>query len=735
MACEDARDNQQNNRNKGRKSILHEWGGLLFWLGLFLLCVLLRSFVNGDWHVGSETTDDMIAGKDIYARVEDVKCNEYTRYFYNSQNQLVRALIYRHPEARPDDWHEYQEEIWEYDSEGRLFYQEVGYVTGEEKSVSYRREYTYTEHGYTVTGYHLSQDRPEWEFTYDTEGNLVASSYYNSHYYYTFTYDTLGRRIGTALEYHHLEIVGEGETQKTVFEGITQTIEWDDERYTYVEGAYSYNGTLMDLWIGSCDDEWQVTGEVWCDGKDVPQKVVNIAPHCRLEYWADYRDGLLVEELSRERKDIYQVYDYNEDGNRTLTLTVYLVSGYTSMERYVYDEQGRLAEEYIYNDLQVQNWEQQLCDGSVILIQRNDEMNDLVSISRTSANGELLNRFVFDSNGELDVQYTPTVTWLQEPYITGVDATGLMELSWKKTVLELAEERRENPAELVGSWALIQGLDVISRGLQDDSGSGQEVDKQEDYESQRELGEIWEPEEYGGFYYTVQPGDSLWNIAERYLGSGAEFVRIYEDKRDVVGEYPGRILPGMRLYIPESSKKLPDEQKKEYLFAYREIIEQLEAENPGKRAYNLIYLDEDAIPELVADVRGYYVSVYTYGAGQVFLAMDDWGYGAFGIAGYEYIPRQNIIRCFDVDGAGLVLNFSYGRINELHEYESLRFVWCETEDYESDEWCYYNEFTEITEEEFDSLLIDGEFTYIEGIYPGREMLEGIRQEIDRLEGR
>lgn len=732
MACEDARDNQQNNGKKRRKGILYEWGFMLFWIGFFLLYILVRAPWNSHWYTTKNTGDssnDIIAGNDIYAGMEGVKCSQYTRYFYDSQNQLVRALIYRHPQARPDDWHEYREIIWEYDSDGRLVYQEARYVAGEEKPVSYWTEYSYTEQGYTETEYHSSQKRPIREFTYDTEGKLVASFYDDSNSYYTFTYDALGRRTGTALERHYLQIVGDGETQKTVLEGITQTVEWDGERYTRVEGAYSIDGTLLDLWIGSSDDDWQVTQEVWCDGKDVPEKAEDIAPLCRLEYWADYRDGLLVEELSRERNGIYQVYDYNEDGNRTLALAVYLASGYTYMERYVYDEQGRLEEEYIYYDLQVQSWEQQLCDESVISIQRNDEMNDLVSISRTAEDGELLNFFVFDGDGELDVQYTPTVTWLQEPYVTGMSASGLTELSWKQTILELAEERKEDPTELVGGWASIQGLDDISENLYDDSGNEQVA------ENLGDLGEIWEPEEYGGFWYTVQPGDSLWNIAERHLGSGTEFVRIYEGNRDVVGEYPGRILPGMRLYIPESSRKLTDEQKMEYLSAYREIIEQLEAENPGKRVYNLIYLDEDAVPELVADVRGYYVSVYTYDAGQAFLVMDDWGYGAFGIAGYEYIPRQNIIFCCDVDGAGLVLNFFYGRINEIHEYEDFRFVWCETGDYESDEWCYYNEYTEINEEEFDSLLIDGEFTYIEGIYPGREMLEGIRQEIERLEGR
>lgn len=69
MACEDARENQQNNGKTRRKSILYEWSGLLFWLRLFLFCLLLRSFVNGDLRFGPETIGDMIVRKDIYAGV------------------------------------------------------------------------------------------------------------------------------------------------------------------------------------------------------------------------------------------------------------------------------------------------------------------------------------------------------------------------------------------------------------------------------------------------------------------------------------------------------------------------------------------------------------------------------------------------------------------------------------------------------------------------------------------
>ena len=50
--------------------------------------------------------------------------------------------------------------------------------------------------------------------------------------------------------------------------------------------------------------------------------------------------------------------------------------------------------------------------------------------------------------------------------------------------------------------------------------------------------------------YTVQPGDSLWAIAEHQYGIGSDWTRIYDANRGTVGANPNLIYPGERLSIP-----------------------------------------------------------------------------------------------------------------------------------------------------------------------------------------
>ena len=51
------------------------------------------------------------------------------------------------------------------------------------------------------------------------------------------------------------------------------------------------------------------------------------------------------------------------------------------------------------------------------------------------------------------------------------------------------------------------------------------------------------------FYYTVVSGDSLWAIAARFLGSGLQWQRIYQENIGVIGNNPNLIFPGERLTI------------------------------------------------------------------------------------------------------------------------------------------------------------------------------------------
>ena len=54
----------------------------------------------------------------------------------------------------------------------------------------------------------------------------------------------------------------------------------------------------------------------------------------------------------------------------------------------------------------------------------------------------------------------------------------------------------------------------------------------------------------GGTTYTVKKGDNLWTLAKKFYGSGADYTKIYEANRDVIGGNPNLIYPGQTFTIP-----------------------------------------------------------------------------------------------------------------------------------------------------------------------------------------
>jgi nucleoid-associated protein YgaU len=50
--------------------------------------------------------------------------------------------------------------------------------------------------------------------------------------------------------------------------------------------------------------------------------------------------------------------------------------------------------------------------------------------------------------------------------------------------------------------------------------------------------------------YTVEPGDSLWKIAQRAYGHGNQWQKIYEANKDRI-KNPDKIDPGQTLVIPD----------------------------------------------------------------------------------------------------------------------------------------------------------------------------------------
>ena len=167
-----------------------------------------------------------------------------------------------------------------------------------------------------------------------------------------------------------------------------------------------------------------------------------------------------------------------------------------------------------------------------------------------------------------------------------------------------------------------------------------------------------------------------------------------------------------------------------YKSAYIDIINKFEDEYPDSDyTYNLIYFNDDDIPELVVAINGYVIYMYTFDSGYVYEAIDGWPYGAMGNTGYEYIPYQNVLRNYDSDFAGALIYETYMKLNENNEmvdyhdnYLNMRFfkdlngdsMPSDDEYTEDGEAYYFYGDTEITEEEYNSYVISGDYEYIEG---------------------
>lgn len=164
-----------------------------------------------------------------------------------------------------------------------------------------------------------------------------------------------------------------------------------------------------------------------------------------------------------------------------------------------------------------------------------------------------------------------------------------------------------------------------------------------------------------------------------------------------------------------------------------------ELEGSGEIEYNLIYFDEDDIPELVAGENGYYASLYTYDNGTVYTLMDRWPYGVMGNVGYEYVPRKNSLRNYNSDYAGAIRYTTYMAVNNQHSWDTVAEIVTYNfddvnkngfpDENEQDSMDYYSvsyiDDKEVSAEECDSYNV-GEYEYIEG----KMSLEELKSELN-----
>ncbi|MBQ8180565.1 MAG: leucine-rich repeat protein [Ruminococcus sp.] len=163
----------------------------------------------------------------------------------------------------------------------------------------------------------------------------------------------------------------------------------------------------------------------------------------------------------------------------------------------------------------------------------------------------------------------------------------------------------------------------------------------------------------------------------------------------------------------------------DYKEAYASLIDELSANE--ELTYDLIYFNDDEIPELVASTSGYSVSLYTYSNGTVHTLMDKWTYGAMGNTGYEYSPKNNSLRNYNHDYAGLIGYTTYMTMSEnctldtvvtieTHNFEDANGNGIPDEDEAASNGSYsvsYIDGVEVTEEQCNSYNV-GEYEVICG---------------------
>lgn len=171
-------------------------------------------------------------------------------------------------------------------------------------------------------------------------------------------------------------------------------------------------------------------------------------------------------------------------------------------------------------------------------------------------------------------------------------------------------------------------------------------------------------------------GDTHVGLYEYGIFYDIEGYTILEDaSKWITDYYSGELtIPNIKEYL------LGDNQKAEYP-TWKEGYEQMvRIKNlDGGYKFSLAYVDGDDIPELVADRTGYSLYLYSFKDGHTVPLGYDFGYGAGGVGGYDYVPKKNCIKYYDSDYAGLIVNENF---LSIHEDEIAMDYYCSMENYD-----------------------------------------------------
>lgn len=105
---------------------------------------------------------------------------------------------------------------------------------------------------------------------------------------------------------------------------------------------------------------------------------------------------------------------------------------------------------------------------------------------------------------------------------------------------------------------------------------------------------------------------------------------------------------------------------------YMKIINRIENEcSENDIMCDLIYFNNDNIPDLLIENAGYWVSLYIYENGEIYNLIDEWVYGDGGNSGYQYQEKKGTILNYSTDFAGAIISKNILILNLKNEFDTL----------------------------------------------------------------
>lgn len=105
---------------------------------------------------------------------------------------------------------------------------------------------------------------------------------------------------------------------------------------------------------------------------------------------------------------------------------------------------------------------------------------------------------------------------------------------------------------------------------------------------------------------------------------------------------------------------------------YIKIINRIENDySENDITCDLIYFNDDNIPDLVIGNSGYWVSLYIYKNGEVYNPIDEWAYDTGGNSGYKYQEKKETILNYNTDFAGAIISKTISILNSKNKFDTL----------------------------------------------------------------